>query len=179
MVLLNFKFTYGNKSKFLHNPDYHMINTTTENLNNKNIDIKFKFQNKKMSTLAMDFLKNEFSYFGNLLLSNMNKLEDYVFSCDYIRKLDRNCQLNGWFNEPESKHLSAYYDYNKRYTSCLMGKICSFGWPVYSVFDEVKLFGGDIEAEFYSSYINTNIFSPFKGAGWYDADLVYYGRQCK
>jgi hypothetical protein len=99
----------------------------------------------------------------------MNELEDYIFSCDYIR----NCQFNGRFNEPESKHLSAYYDYNKRYTSCLMGKMCSFGWP------EVKLFGGDIEAEFYSSYINTYIFSPFKGAGWYDADLVYYGRQCK
>ena len=37
-----------------------MVNTTIENLNNRKIDIKDKFQNKKMSTLAMDFLKKEF-----------------------------------------------------------------------------------------------------------------------
>jgi hypothetical protein len=38
-----------------------MVNTTIEKLNNRNIDIKYKFQNQKLSTLAMDFLKNEFS----------------------------------------------------------------------------------------------------------------------
>ena len=27
-----------------------------------------------------------------------------------------------------------------------MGKDCTFGWPVYSVFDEVKSFDGNIEA---------------------------------
>ena len=32
-----------------------MVNTTIENLNNRNIDIKYKFENQKMSTLAMDF----------------------------------------------------------------------------------------------------------------------------
>ncbi len=32
-----------------------------------------------------------------------------------------------------------------------------FGWPVYSVLDEVKPFDGDIEAGFY--YINTTDFS--------------------
>ena len=58
-----------------------------------------------------------------------------------------------------------------------MGENCSFGWPVYSVFDEVKSFDGNIEAGFY--YINTNNFFPFKGAGWYDADLVYYAYTCK
>jgi hypothetical protein len=47
-----------------------MADTTIENLNNRNIDIKCKFQNQKMSTLAMEFLKNEFS---NLSLSNMNE----------------------------------------------------------------------------------------------------------
>ncbi len=52
-----------------------------------------------------------------------------------------------------------------------------FRWPVYSVFDEVKPFDGDIEAGFY--YINTTNFFPFKGAGWYDADLVFYACQCE
>ena len=65
-----------------------MVNKTIENLNDRNIDIKYKFQNQKMSTLAMDFLKKEFS---NLPLSSMNKSGDYIFSCDYIR----NCQFNG------------------------------------------------------------------------------------
>ena len=163
MVLLNLP------TKIIYNPDYYMVNTTIENLNKRNIDIKYKFQNQKMSTLAMDFLKNEFS---NLPLSNMNESGDYIFSCDYIR----NCQFNGWFTEPKSKDLNAY-DYNKHYTSCLMGKGLSFGWPVYSVFDEVKSFDGDIEAGFY--YVDTDNFFPFKGAGWYDADLVYYAYECK
>ena len=107
-----------------------MVNTTIETLNNRDIDIKYKFQNQKMSTLAMDFLKKEFS---SLPLSNMNESGDYIFSCDYII----NCQFNGWISKPERKPLHAY-DYNKHYTSCLMGKDCTFGWPVYSVFDEVK-----------------------------------------
>ena len=34
-----------------------MVNTTIENLNNRNIDIKYKFENQKMRTLAMDFFK--------------------------------------------------------------------------------------------------------------------------
>jgi hypothetical protein len=122
-----------------------------------------------ISTLAMEFLKNKFS---NLLLSNMNESGDYILSCDYIR----NCQLNGWFSEPQTKDLNAY-DYNKHYTSCLTGKGLSFGWPVYSVFDEVKSFDGDIEAGFY--FIDTDNFFPFKGTGWYDADLVYYAYECK
>ncbi len=32
-----------------------MVNTTIKNLNNRNIDIKYKFQNQKLSTLAMEF----------------------------------------------------------------------------------------------------------------------------
>ncbi len=51
------KFTYDNKNKMIYNPNYHMINNTIENLNNRNIDVKLKFQYQKMSTLAMDFLK--------------------------------------------------------------------------------------------------------------------------
>ena len=105
-------------------------------------------------------------------MSSMNSSGDKIFHSEYIR----NCQFNGWFKEPKTKKMNAY-DYNKHYTSCLMGKQCQFGWPVYSVFDEVKDFDGDIEAGFY--YINTDNFFPFKGAGWYDADLVYYAYKCK
>ena len=46
MVLLNLifnntkdgiiKFTYKNKNKIIYNPDYYMVNTTIENLNNRN-----------------------------------------------------------------------------------------------------------------------------------------------
>ena len=49
------KFTYLNNNKIIYNPDFYMVNQTIENLNNRNIDIKYKFQNQKMSTLAMDF----------------------------------------------------------------------------------------------------------------------------
>ena len=163
------KFTYENKNKIIFNPDYHMVNKTIENLNNRDSEIKYEFKNQKMSTLAMEFLKNEFC---SLPLSNMNESGDYIFNCEYIR----NCQFNGWFTEPKSKNLSAY-DYNKHYTSCLMGKDCRFGWPVYCVFDEVKNFDGKIEAGFY--YIETDNYFPFKGAGWYDADLVYYAYEYK
>jgi hypothetical protein len=114
-----------------------MVNTNIENLNNRGIDIKYKFQNQKMSTLAMDFLKIDFSSFP---LSNMNESGDYIFNSDYIKKI----QFNGWFSVPgtvpkSNDNLHAY-DYNKHYTSCLMGKNCTLGWPVYSVFDKVKLF---------------------------------------
>ncbi len=30
----------------IYNPDYYMVNKTIENLNNRNIDIKYKFQNQ-------------------------------------------------------------------------------------------------------------------------------------
>jgi hypothetical protein len=65
-----------------------MVNKTIENLNDRNIDIKYKFQNKIMSTLAMEFLKREF---WSLPLSNMIESGDYIFGCDYVR----NCQFNG------------------------------------------------------------------------------------
>ena len=92
-----------------------MVNITIENLNNRQIDIKYKFENQRLSTLAMDFLKNEFC---SLPLSNMNQSGDYIFSSDYIR----NCQFNGWISAPESNDNLHAYDYNKHYTSCLMGK---------------------------------------------------------
>ncbi len=48
---------------------------------------------------------------------------------------------------------------------------------VYSVFDKVKSFDGEIEAGFY--YIDTDNFFQYKRAGWYDADFVYYTYPCK
>ncbi len=51
------------------------------------------------------------------------------------------------------------------------------GWPVFSAFDEVKSFDAEIEAGL--DYIDTDYFFPFKGAGWYDADLVYCAYECK
>ncbi len=89
-------------------------------------------------------------------VSNMNESGDYIFGCEYIRDF----QFNGWFSEPESNDLNAYV-HDKHYTSCLMGNGLSFGWPVYSVFDEVKSFDGEIEAGFY--YINTDNFSHSNG----------------
>jgi len=97
----------------------------------------------------------------------MNESGDYVFSCDYIR----NCQFNGWFTEPKSKDLNAY-DYNKHYSSCFMGQDVKFGWPVYSVFDEIVPFDGKIEAGYY--YVETENFFPFHGNGFYDADLIQF-----
>ena len=48
--------------------------------------------------------------------------------------------------KPKTKELKAF-DYNKHYTSCLMG--VKYGWPVYNVFDEIKPFDGKIEAGYY------------------------------
>ncbi len=64
------------------------------------------------------------------------------------------------------------YDHNKHYSSCFMGENCTCWWPVYSVFDEVKPFDGNIEAGYY--YLDTDNFFSFEVAGWYDADLVFY-----
>jgi hypothetical protein len=58
-----------------------------------------------------------------------------------------------------------------------MGNSLSFGWLVYSVFDEIKSFDGDIEAGLF--YVDTYHCFPFKMAGWYDADLVYCAYECK
>ncbi len=74
----------------------------------------------------------------------MNESGDYICSCDYIR----NFQFNGWFSEPETKNLNAF-DFFKYYISFFMGKGCTFGWPLYSEFDEFRSFDGDTQAGFY------------------------------
>ena len=86
-------------------------------------------------------------------------------SCEFIR----NCQLTGWFKEPTTDNLHAS-DYNKHYTSNLMGEGLKFGWAVYHVFAEIKPFDGIIEAEY--CYIETDNFSLLHGNGAYDAKLI-------
>jgi hypothetical protein len=91
----------------------------------------------------------------------------------------KNWQFNGWFSEPESKDLNAYDD-NKHYKSCLMGKVLSLGWPVNSVFDEVKSFDGEVDDGFY--YIDTlmnvlnqlNLLTQIKEFKLDDNKVVYY-----
>ena len=92
------KFTYKNNNKIIYNPDYYMVNKTIKILNKGNIDILYIFQNQKMSTLAMEFLKNKFS---SLPLSGMNESGDYIFNCDYTR----NCQFNGCLSKLKTEKL--------------------------------------------------------------------------
>ncbi len=54
-----------------------------------------------------------------------------------------------------------------------MGEGILFGWPIYNVFDEVEKIDGVISTGFF--YVKTSNFFPFRGNGFYDADLVYYG----
>ncbi len=61
------------------------------------------------------------------------------------------------------------YDYNKHYTTCFMGQDVKYGWPIYNVFDEVEIFCV-LSAGFY--HVKTSNFFPFRGNGFYDADLV-------
>ena len=50
-----------------------------------------------------------------------------------------------------------------------------YGWPIYNVqvFDEVEKYDCVISAGFY--HVKTSNFFPFRGNGFYDADLVDYG----
>ncbi len=54
-----------------------------------------------------------------------------------------------------------------------MGQDVIYGWPVYNVFDEVEKFDGVFSPGFF--YVKTSNFFPFRGNGFYDADLVDYG----
>ena len=71
--------------------------------------------------------------------------------------------------QTESKLVG--YDYNKHYTDCLKGH--QFGFPIYNVFDEVLPYDKKLETGYY--FVETDNFLPFRGNGWYDADLIGYG----
>ena len=53
-----------------------------------------------------------------------------------------------------------------------MGYDLKYGYPIYNVIDEIKPFDGKLEAGFY--YIETKNFFPFRGNGFYIADLIDY-----
>ena len=155
------KFEYKNKNVIVYNPDYHDVKKTLERLNKE----KYQFNNQRLNTLAMEYLEKDFGGFSS---STFNKDGDEIFHSEFIR----NCQFNGWFSKPKSDKLHAY-DYNKHYTSCLMGQGVQYGFPIYTVFDEVKPFSGELATGFF--FVETINFFPFRGNGWYDADLVSYG----
>ena len=156
------KFQYENKNIIIYNPDYHKVNETITALNTRNSETTYTFKNQRIYTLASEYFDNEF---GGLPKSSMNSLGDNLFHSEFIR----NCQFNGFFREPKTDNLHAC-DYNKHYTSNLMGEGLKFGWAVYNVFDEIKPFDGIIEAGCY--YIETDNFFPLHGNGAYDADLI-------
>jgi glyoxylase I family protein len=126
----------------------------------------------KVENIRLDEITNKrFTFF-----EDPDQLPIEIYEADnYDKSFSKFLKSSGISAEKNS--INPAYDYKKHYTSCLMGTRLSFGWPVYFVFDEVKSFDGDIEAGFY--YIETDNFFPFKGAGWYDADLVYYAYECK
>ncbi len=88
------QFTYENGNRTIYHSDYHMVVKTIDVLNDRDTEIKYKFRNQKMSTLAIIFF---LKVFCNLPISRMNESGDFTFSSDYIR----NCQFNGWFPEPK------------------------------------------------------------------------------
>ena len=187
------RFYYENKNVIIFNPDYVEVNRIINILNVDKKEDLYKFSNQRLHFLARQFYDNEF---GGIQKSTMNDSGNFIFHSEYIS----NIAFNGWFSKPESDNLHSY-DYNKHYTSCLRGDGVKFGWPIYNVFDEVEPYTykqifteptlentetkliKDIEpynntfikTGFY--YIETNNFMPFRGNGWYDADLIYYGLQ--
>ncbi len=55
-------------------------------------------------------------------MSCMISSGDKVFHGEHFS----NCQFNGFFQKPKTKNIHAY-DYNKHYTSCLMGLDVKYG----------------------------------------------------
>ena len=128
---------------------------------------KYVFKNQRIHTLAREYLDKEF---GGVPSSYFNTTGDYIFHSDFIKSH----AFVGWFDKPKTfvKNLKAY-DYNKHYASCLMGQGLKYGWPIYNVFDEVVTFDGKLAPGFF--YVETSNFFPFRGNGFYDADLVDNG----
>jgi hypothetical protein len=127
---------------------------------------KYVFKNQRIHTLAREYLDKEF---GGVPSSTFNTTGDYIFHSDFIKSH----AFVGWFDKPENVENLKAYDYNKHYSSCLMGQGLKYGWPIYNVFDEVVKFDGKLAPGFF--YVETSNFFPFRGNGFYDADLVDYG----
>jgi hypothetical protein len=168
------------------NDDFEFIEDDVDTSNNK-----FVFKNQRIHTQAREFLDKEF---GGVPTSTFNTRGDYMFHYEFIW----HHAFSGWFDKkPEKLDNFVAYDYYKHYSSCFMGQDAKYGWPVYNVFDAVidlyyvyyvyeinsngereaiayeKFFYGKIEAGYY--HIETSNFFPFRGNGFYGADLVDYG----
>ena len=156
------RFMYKTNT-IIYNPDYHAVNTTIARLGEK-----YTFKNQRLNSLAKEYFEKEF---GGITESTMNKQGDEIFHSDAIR----NCMFNGWLSQPDDKTKLEAWDYNKHYTDCLQGAGVKYGWCIYNVFDEVLPYNGVIKAGYF--FVETlNIF-PFRGNGWYEADLVDFGRE--
>ena len=171
------QFMYENKNMVIYNPDIISVTETIKILNQSDeveivdeeeteVKEQYVFKNQRIHTLASEFLDKKF---GGVPKSTMNNLGDWVFHSEFIKHY----AFVGWFNEkPTDFNNVVSYDYNKHYSSCFMGQNVKYGWPIYNIFDEVMTFDGKIEAGFY--YIETSNFFPFRGNGFYDADLIDY-----
>ena len=170
------RFKYENGNMIIFNPDINAVIETIKTLN-KNDDVevvddadisnnKYVFKNQRIHTLAREYLDKEF---GGVPSSTFNTTGDYIFHSDFIKSH----AFVGWFDKPENNDNLKAYDYNKHYSSCLMGQGLKYGWPIYNVFDEVVKFDGKLAPGFF--YVETSNFFPFRGNGWYDCDLVDYG----
>ena len=174
------RFKYENGNMIIFNPDINAVIDTIKILN-KTDDIevvegdeseqnisnnKYVFKNQRIHTLAREYLDKEF---GGVPSSAFNTTGDYIFHSDFIKSH----AFVGWMSEPENVDNLKAYDYNKHYASCLMGQGLKYGWPIYNVFDEVVKFDGKLAPCYF--YVETSNFRPFRGNGFYDADLVDYG----
>ena len=157
----------------VYNPDVKAVIETIKVLNKNDevefieddVDIsnnKYVFKNQRIHTLAREYLDKEF---GGVPSSTFNTTGDYIFHSEFIR----HHAFSGWFDKPEKLDNCVSYDYNKHYSSCFMGQDIKYGWPIYNVFDEVEKFDGVFSAGFF--YVKTSNFFPFRGNGFYDADL--------
>ena len=48
------RFQYENKNLIIYNPDYHIVNKTIQVLNNGLDEVKYKFENQRIHTLATE-----------------------------------------------------------------------------------------------------------------------------
>ena len=54
-----------------------------------------------INTLAREYLDNEF---GGIPIWSMDSNGDKLFHSEFMR----NCQFNGWFQEPQTNNISAF-----------------------------------------------------------------------
>ena len=121
-------------------------------INNKIEMIKNKISKQKNDTLDEEKIMNKIKDCYKNLSGYYLKVEnvknapwgchDIIFMYSYSDIVYVYNKDKDEYEPIEINTLSAY-DYNKHYTSCLMGQDVKFGWPIYNVFDEVKKFDGN------------------------------------